>query len=112
MPTPEQLAQLQLDAYNSQDINAFMECYAPDVEVFTQGVSEPSYRDHADMRETYKKYFEANPNLHAALIHRIVQGRFVIDHERVTGRADGRDLRAVAIYEVIDGLIRRVWFIM
>ena len=40
-------------------------------------------------------------------------GRFVIDHEEVTGTFGdtSRTIHAVAIYEVIDGLIRRVWFL-
>ena len=43
---------------------------------------------------------------------RIVLGRFVIDQERATGLPGGRMLDAVAIYEVIDGKIANVWFIV
>jgi hypothetical protein len=38
-----------------------------------------------------------------------VLGRFVIDHERIAGYADGNEAEAVVIYEVADGLIARVW---
>jgi hypothetical protein len=34
---------------------------------------------------------------------------WVLDHERITG--DGEPFEAVAIYEVRDGLIRKVWFV-
>jgi hypothetical protein len=49
------------------------------------------------------------PDLHARLINRIVSGRIVVDQEQVTG-VPGGTLAAVAVYEVIDGRIRTVWF--
>jgi hypothetical protein len=110
MTPAERLAQAQLDAYNRGDIEAFAACYAPDVEVYLQG-GTLLYRGVATLREKYGPYFAANPNLHAALLHRMVQGNFAIDHEHVTGLSSGEELYAIAIYEVADDLIRKVWFI-
>lgn len=107
---PAALAQRQLDAYNTGDIDAFCRCYAEDVEVFDQGGARTVHGREA-LRARYGPYFAANPKLFAALLHRIEQGDFAIDHEHVTGRADGAELFAVAIYEVKIGLIQRVWFI-
>lgn len=51
------------------------------------------------------------PKLHAALLHRIVHGSRVIDHEDVTLDGESR-FRAVAIYDInADGLIAAVWFV-
>ncbi len=33
-PTPEELAQQQLDAYNARDIDAFMEPYSDSLEIY------------------------------------------------------------------------------
>ena len=106
----EKLAQAQLEAYNNGDIDAFVACYAPDVEVYLQG-GPLLYRGLDALRERYEPYFAANPELHAALLYRMIHGGFAIDHEHVTGRTDGEELFAIAIYEVVDEKIQRVWFI-
>jgi hypothetical protein len=106
----ERLAQQQLDAYNRKDIDAFAACYAPDVEAWMQG-GELLFRGVDALRGRYGPYFAANPNLHARLLHRMVQGHFAIDHEHVTGLASGDELFAIAIYEIQNELIQRIWFI-
>jgi hypothetical protein len=63
------------------------------------------------MRERYRKLFEPAPQLHALILNRIAFDRFVIDRESVTGRADGKTIEAVAIYEIRDGRIVRVTFL-
>jgi len=107
---PEAVVQRQLEAYNAGDVDAFLATYDPDIELFnfpgerhTQGLDA--------MRATYGKLFEANPGLHAEIRKRIVRGRYVIDHEAISGTAQGLTFEAIAIYEVRGGQIRRVWFI-
>ncbi|MBI1800779.1 MAG: steroid delta-isomerase, partial [Chloroflexi bacterium] len=39
----------------------------------------------------------------------MVLGRLVVDAERITGRADIGEIYLIAIYEVQDDLIHRVW---
>lgn len=110
---PEAVVQRQLEAYNAGDIDAFLATYSPDIELFdfpgerrTQGL-EP-------MRASYTDLFGNNPDLHCEIRSRTVRGRYVIDHEIITGVAGvagGATFEAVAIYEVRGGRIRRVWFI-
>ncbi|MHC4225636.1 MAG: amidohydrolase family protein, partial [Planctomycetota bacterium] len=57
------------------------------------------------------RLFGDSPDLCCRLLGRVVQGRFVVDHEEVTGLRGGDKVHAVAIYEVAEGLIRRVWFL-
>ena len=47
----------------------------------------------------------------AGILHRIAFDRFVIDQEKVTGRADGQVIEVVAIYGIRDGPIVRVTFL-
>jgi hypothetical protein len=103
----ERVVQTQLDAYNRRDLDGFLETYAEEVtlsnfpdDVLSTGIEA--------MRERYGALFGRTPDLHAAITQRIVRGDYVIDHERV--RADGREFRAVAIYQVKDGKIQHVWF--
>jgi imidazolonepropionase-like amidohydrolase len=109
--TPEALAQIQLNAYNARDLETFVSVYHPDVEVY-DFPRTLTLRGRAAMRAGYRRFFEKATNLHAQVTRRIVQGRFVIDQEDVITGIPGRErLAATAMYEVEDGLIRRVWFL-
>lgn len=109
-PSPADIVQRQVNAYNAHDIEAFMATYSPDIEIFYHPDSL-FMSGHEAMRNVYGPLFENTPALHCEISSRIVLGRYVIDRERVTGTVDGEAIRAVAIYEVEAGLIRRVWFL-
>lgn len=109
-PTPEAVVQAQLEAYNARDIDAFIATYADDVKLFElpdKLLSEGT----ATMRERYGKLFK-DERLHATIVNRIALGNTVIDHERVrlTFPQGPGTVEAVAIYEVSDGKITKVWF--
>ncbi|MFV8827518.1 nuclear transport factor 2 family protein [Alkalihalobacterium sp. APHAB7] len=106
----EKLAQTQLDAYNRQNLEDFLTVYSEDVEIY-EFPSTLIYKGIEKMRERYGQLFQANPNQHAALLSRMVNNNMVIDHEHVTGRANGVDVHAIAIYEVENDKITKVWFI-
>lgn len=104
------LAQKQLDAYNKQDLDAFLSVYSEDVLIMEFPTNTVTTQGIDEMRQRYGKLFKENPYNHAELLSRIVIGNKVIDHELVTGRADGVDKKAVAIYEIKDEKIVKVWF--
>jgi hypothetical protein len=108
---PARAAERQLDAYNARDAGAFAECYHPEVEVFELPGLDATIRGREALRERYARLFERHPRQRCRVLHRIVHGRFVVDHEEVEGRGGGGTVRAVAIYEVEEGTIRRVWFL-
>jgi len=106
--TPDSIVQQQLDAYNYQDIDMFLEAYTDDVKLYNypdQLISEGKEQ----MRDTYQKLFEDTPDLYAEIENRTVIGNKVIDKEKV--RINGETIHAVAIYEVENGLINKVTFL-
>ena len=107
--TPAEHAQAQLDAYNAHDIDRFVACFAEDVEVFDFPSGERRTKGRAAMRKGYGAMF-AKGTVHAEVLQRIVQGAVVIDQEHVTGLRE-EPVAAVAIYEIEDDIIRRVWFV-
>ena len=109
--TPEEAAQAQLDAYNARDIDAFLAPYHPDVVLARLPGDEPFARGHEEMRAIYGAKFANSPDLHCRLVTRICHDRFVVDHEDVTGVPGPGRVGAVAIYEVVEGLIVRAWFL-
>jgi hypothetical protein len=103
--------QSQLDAFNARDLSALLAIYTEDAELYehpdklmARGTEELRARLSVRLQE---------PNLHAALHHRIVAGQTVIDHETVTrtfAEGPGR-IDLVMIYEVRNGRISRAWTI-
>jgi putative hydrolase of HD superfamily len=101
--------QQQLDAYNARDLAAFMAPYAADVRIYRPPAPEPVLVGYEAMAAHYAAHRFNRPGLHADLMGRLVIGHKVIDHERITGLGP-EPVHAVAIYQVLDGLIRTVWF--
>ena len=105
------IAQQQLDAYNRQNIDEFLAVYSDDVTVMTFPGDEVMYRGKEKMRERYSQLFKNNPNQHAELISRMAKGNIVIDYEYATGRANGQSIYAIAMYEIEEDKIQKVWFV-
>ena len=105
----EVVVQRQLDAYNRRDLEAVLSTYADDA----QQLEHPHMllaSGAAHIKERLRVRFQ-EPNLHAQLLHRIVMGHLVIDHERVTRTfPEGPGtIELVATYEVLHGRITRHW---
>jgi hypothetical protein len=109
--SPEAVAQRQLEAYNARDVDAWVATYADDALQF-EHPGKLLATGKAEIRERIKARFQ-EPNLHAKLLHRIVMGEFVIDHELVTRTfPEGTGtLTMVALYEVRAGRIARATFL-
>ncbi|MEV6583662.1 nuclear transport factor 2 family protein [Streptomyces sp. NPDC051582] len=101
-----QLVERQIDAYNSQSLDDFMDCYADQAELLIDGV--PAVTGQEALRGMYAQQFATKP-ARATVLGRIVQGELVIDQERVV--VDGDAATVVAIYRIRDGLIQQVNFV-
>jgi hypothetical protein len=108
--SPADLAQAQLDAYNVQDLDAFLACYADDVVVADLNGTISS-TGIAALRRRYAEMFAANPTNHARLVNRIAVGNTVIDHEDVKRSPDAAPFQVAAIYTIKDAKIARVDFV-
>ena len=108
---PEKVVQRQLEAYNAHDLDGLLATYAADAQQF-EHPSTLLASGLAQLRERFAIRFQ-EPNLHAALIKRIVMGDLVIDHERVSRTfAEGPgQIELVAMYRVRQGKIETAWFI-
>jgi hypothetical protein len=108
---PEQIIQLQLDAYNAHDMEALLATYAEDAQQFEHPAKLVA-SGHAQIRERMAIRFQES-NLHARLIKRAVMGNVVVDHEEVTRTfPEGPGtIELVAIYQVHDGKIQTGSFV-
>lgn len=108
--SPADVAQGQLDAYNAQDLDAFCRFFSDDV-VLADLNGAVSGQGADALRARYAKLFAENPQNHAELLGRMVVGKVVIDHERITRSPDTAPFDAAAIYTIADGKIARVDFL-
>ncbi|REC47233.1 amidohydrolase family protein [Chryseobacterium pennipullorum] len=108
--TPEILVQQQLNAYNARNIDAFLEPYAEDVELYTFPNTLLSKGKEA-MRKTYETMFSKYPDLHCEIKQRILNRTSIIDKESVSGVRPGQKIEATAIYEFKDDKISKVYFL-
>ncbi len=103
------IAQKQLDAYNAQDLDAYVSFFAEDCIVSgLNGTPTETSRDAIKAR--YAKAFAQFPENKAELLNRIVVGSTVVDHEKVIRAPGGEEFEIIAIYTFKDGLIGRVDF--
>ncbi len=111
MMTPAQVVQAQLDAYNAHDVDALCRIYASDARQY-QHPDTLLAAGSAAIRERFATRF-AVASLHAELLHRIVTGHTVIDHEKVHAlNAEGPGyVELVAMYDVMEERIANAWFI-
>ena len=109
--TPESLVQQQLEAYNKGDIDAFLEPYSENIEVYNFP-NQLRSKGIENMRPTYTAMFSKYPNLHCELVNRTILNNTVIDHERISGISDMDVFEAIAIYKIENRKIAKVYFIM
>lgn len=105
MMLPEQVVDLQVQAFNRGDAAAFADTYAVDAVITNLTSDEPPICGRLAIRDYYAAMFKALPNLQASVEGRLIVGRLIIDHEHLPTLG----ARAVVTYEVEVGLIRRVW---
>ena len=103
------IAQQQLDAYNTQDLEKYVTYFAPDCVISgLNGTPTETSRDAIKAR--YAKAFAQFPQNKAELKNRIAVGNTVVDHELVIRAPGGEQFEIIAIYTFRDGLIARVDF--
>jgi len=106
-PTPEELVQQQLNAYNGHNLTAFLAVFSEDVKVYVD--EELKYQGKKAFRKNYE-FIEKTPDLHCELENRIVEGNTVKDFEKVTFSKDKPVINGIATYKIKDGKIVEVYF--
>lgn len=105
---PETVIQRQLDAYNARDLTRFLAEYSDDVRAYRLPAVEPAMIGKAAFGEFYATQRFNHAGLHAELLNRMVVGRRVIDHERISGVRE-QPFEVAVVYEVANDLIQCTW---
>jgi hypothetical protein len=106
MSDVEAVIDRQIETYNAGDIDGFLATYAKDALIYNSAKGDaPVMRGHEEMRAVYGAMFKANPGRRADIKGKTRTGAFAAYHEYLPDI----NLNALAVYEVKDGLITRVW---
>jgi uncharacterized protein (TIGR02246 family) len=100
----------QVAAYNQRNLEAFVALFADDATLYAYP-DEVLLQGKTALRAAYGKLFAEAHSLRAVVHERIIQGRYAIDQETTMGMPGKPDATGVAIYEINNGLITRVWFL-
>jgi len=108
--SPADLAQIQLNAYNEKNLDAFMSVYADDVKIYNFP-NELTSSGKEEMKKLYENFFDRAGDLHCRLVNRITHNNYVMDKEEIQTGIPGREkFEGQAIYEIKDQKIWKVWF--
>lgn len=107
-PSPVELVDQQLVAYNAHDLEAFLVPFADDVEIYDLKTNALKAKGKEAMRRQYS-FLHNIKTLYCKLLNRIVQGNIVVDHEEIWAEG-GQKFYGLAIYEIKGNKIAKVWF--
>jgi hypothetical protein len=104
------VAAAQLEAYNVQDLDAHVACFAPDVTVANLHEA-PNLSGREAYRDRMAGVLAQFPHNRVELLGRLALGSIVCDHELVLRGPGVEPFEVIAVYHIADGLIRTVQFI-
>lgn len=101
-----------VQAYADRNLEAMAALFHPDIEwMSVQGARiERVARGRAEMRALMAENLESNPDARWRLVSAQPYGAYVAATERAEWDGGAASMENVVVYEVRDGLVRRVWF--
>ncbi|MHA2296794.1 MAG: nuclear transport factor 2 family protein [Candidatus Hodarchaeales archaeon] len=100
----------QLDAFNKKDLAVFLDCYSDDVQAFMLESNQLISQGKDQLKKSMQESFNAKPEAKTSVLSRINQNNLVIDLEKIIGYVEGKVVTSIAIYEVINSKIAKIWF--
>jgi len=103
-----------LEAFNQHDPKAMAALVDENFELyyFSDGKAELSAKGRADLQAQMTDYFASHQTVRSVVEGQIDGPRFATFRERAISLRDGveRSASSLAVYEVVDGSILRVWY--
>jgi len=103
-----------VDAFNARELDALLALAHPEVEWLSISGSQVAVetRGREALGESLRGYFTSCPSCRSTVEIYQVVGTYVSALEHAEWDKDGARLRqsSLSIYEIVDGLVRRVWY--
>ena len=107
-PTPLEVAEALLQAFNEHDAATMASLVAPDFELYyfdNDGEAGLAVTGPEALRAEMTEYFASNPSVRTTMTGSISGDRFVAFREQVVGGAS-----SLAVYEIVEAKVRRTWY--
>jgi hypothetical protein len=104
------VAKLQIEAYNSQDLKSFLACYTDNIQVYMLHNNQLLTDGIEKLSEIMAKSFEDNPKARSTIISSINQGNLIIQREEIKNHISDKVIKTISIYELTDNKISKLWF--
>jgi hypothetical protein len=109
------IVRAQVKAYNKHDVEALTKLLAENVKWYSVNADKISTEasGRAELKSWLDNYFKEFPDVRSSICNISLVGALVSFREQVSWtKKDGtrQAQRSIAIYEVVDGLITRVWY--
>lgn len=111
---PRQVVERFLEAFNRHDVEAMLALAHPEVQWLSVDGDKISVETagQAALRDSMKSYFTSLPSARSTFESILVAGPYVtvVERARWQGKSGERTQAALAVYEVREGKVRRVWY--
>lgn len=111
---PEEVITAQLEAFNAGDVEAMVANVAEDFVYFAvdAGGAAAELQGREAFFRSMQEYFASTPGARGEIEEMFPVGGYVAVRERAYWQQGGREVSqaALAVYEIRDGLIHRVWY--
>ena len=102
---------LQIEKWNAKDLPRLLATYDEGATVVVLATGERLASGEEALRDRFERIFESSPHLRTEVLQRMSLGPWVAYRERTVSGPDDRKTDGIAVYEVRDGLVRRVWLL-
>jgi imidazolonepropionase-like amidohydrolase len=113
--TVDELAKIEVNAYNARNIDAFVARYAPDAEIYAiEGSGTPALiaKGSNQIREIWGSMFKQVPNLHCHVVSRTILGNKCVAIESISGFGPDPFIGVgTYLFNLQTGLIEKVYFV-
>jgi len=106
-PSPLDIVNKRMDAYNKHDLKSFLATYAENVEVYTYPTTSLA-KGKEHLKSIFEPMFKEN-TLHVTIHTQLENDSYVINHETVEFL--GKKTKYLSIYKVENNLITEVRFV-
>ena len=114
LPNHLSVVEKQITAYNSRNIDNFLDCYSEDI-IIEDANGNIIASCHDQIRGMYQQLFSKSPDLHAQIEARFAVGNYVFDKENVSGfimKSFPVEFKCGIVYRVKNNKIEYVQMIM
>jgi len=106
----EGAAALSIEKWNDRDVPRLLALFEPAAAIFELPLPDPIASGEEALQDRFEKIFDASGPYRLEVTKHFSAGPWTVYLERGVLDPDGKPAEALAIYQIRDGRIRRIWY--